>query len=528
MNRSVAQVLSGSLFFWVFPSLAFAQSAPAAPAAPPAASAPGSAAPAAAATPTTPSAGAAHEGRGQAIDARTAVARAVAHNPLFQSNRLSLLQANSDLRAEEGRYPYVFAAEAGYTLSDGTATDASRRTYDASAAVRRTFPFGTNAEVSLTTSRNDGSGTTTDPRTGALTQYESLGYSAHARLTVTHPLLRGAGRDVGELGLRIARENRSLSQKTKVRALSELTRDVLLAYYQLWLADESVRIDESALELAQRQEREAQEKQQFGGLAPADVYSFSTRVASLQDQLVAARRDRRRQSFELARLMGVSATSTPELYAADPPQPGVSPSAAAVEAALRADSLELAEAEAQVRLARTRAGVAGDSGRPRLDLQGYLQSGGASDDPGVALAGVPRLDQYIVHVGATFELPLENTQKNAERESAILAVRIAEQSLKATRDRIASDAAGAVEQARAAEERTALSQRTVQIAEKSYEAARARYELGGGIAIEVQQAEEDLRQARLSAARTRAELVAAQIAMQHLAGTLAKAEPPKS
>jgi outer membrane protein len=474
-----------------------------------------------------PTATASREARGQAIDARTAVARAVAHNPLFQSNRLSLLQANADVRAEEGRYPYVFAAEAGYTLSDGTATDASRRTYDASAALRRTFPFGTNAEVSLTTSRNDGSGTTTDPRTGAVTLYESLGYSANARLTVTHPLLRGAGRDVGELGLRIARENRALSQKTKARALSELTRDVLLAYYQLWLADESVRIDESALELAQRQEREAEEKRQFGGLAPADVYSFSRRVASLQDQLVATRRDRRRQSFELARLMGVSATNTPELYAADPPQPGVSPSAAAVEAALRADSLELAEAEAQVRLARTRAGVAGDSGRPRLDLQGYLQSGGASDDPGVALAGVPRLDQYIVHVGAAFELPLENTQKNAERESAILAVRIAEQSLKATRDRIASDAAGAVEQARAAEERTTLSQRTVQIAEKSYEAARARYELGGGIAIEVQQAEEDLRQARLSAARTRAELVAAQIAMQHLAGTLAKAEPSK-
>ncbi len=526
MNRRSAQVLSGFSWFWVFPAIAFAQSAPATPPTQAAPAAPSAATPPAVAPVTAaPAVATTSDARGQAIDARTAVARAVAHNPDFQTSRLSLLQANSELRAEEGRYPYVFAAEAGYTLSDGTATEASRRTYDASAAVRRSFPFGTNAEVSLATSRNDGSGTTTDPRTGAVTQYESLGYSANARLTVNHPLLRGSGRDVGELGLRIARENRSLSEKSKARALSQLTRDVLLAYYQLWLADESVRIDESALELARRQEQEAQERQRFGGLAPADVYSFSARVASLEDQLVAARRDRRRQSFELARLMGASATSTPELYAADGPQPGVSPNAAAVEAALRADSLELAEAESQVRLARTRAGVAGDSGRPRLDISGYLQSGGASDDPGVALAGVPRFDQYIVHVGALFELPLENTQKNAERESAILAVRMAEQNLKATRDRISSDAAYVFEQARAAEERIGLSQRTVQIAEKSYEAARARYELGGGIPIEVQQAEEDLRQARLSAARTRAELVAAQIAMQHLAGTLTKTEP---
>lgn len=523
MNRRSTRFFTGC-FFWVFPSIAFAQAAPTAPTpaatpAAPAATTPPAVAPSVPAVPTPP------VPRGQAIDARTAVSRAVAQNPVFATSKLSLQQASSDVRAEEGRYPYVFGAEAGYTLTDGTATDASRRTYDTAASVRRTFPFGTNAEVSLSTSRNDGSGTTTDPRTGAVTQYESLGYSANARLTVTHPLLRGSGRDVGELGLRIARENRALSAKTKDRALSELTRDVLLAYYQLWLADESVRIDESALALARRQEQEALEKQRFGGLAPADVFSFSTRVASLEDQLVGARRDRRRQSFELARLMGTSATESPELYAADAPEPGVSPSAVAVESALRADSLELAEAEAQVRLARTRAGVAGDSGRPRLDISGYLQSGGASDDPGVAIAGVPRFDQYIVHVGATFELPLENTQKNAERESAILAIRIAEQNLKATRDRIASDAAGTVEQARSAEERLSLTQRTVAIAEKTYEAARARYELGGGIAIEVQQAEEDLRQARLSAARTRAELVAAQIAMQHLAGTLTKTEP---
>jgi len=525
MNRRSANLLSGC-FFWVFPSVAFAQAAPTAPKPPAASTAPATTTPpavapsAAAATAPTPP-----EARGQAIDARTAVSRAVAKNPQFDTNRLSLLQANSDVRAEEGRYPYVFAADAGFTLNDGTATDSSQRIYDATAAVRRTFPFGTTAQVSLTTSRNDGSGSTIDPQSGIITQRDSLGYGAKARLSVTHPLLRGAGRDIGELGLRIARENRSVSQKTKARALSELTRDVLLAYYNLWLADESVRIDESALALAQRQEREALEKQQFGGLAPADVYSFSTRVASLEEQLVAARLDRRRQSFELNRLMGASATEAPDLYAADAPVPGTSPTAAEVETALRADSLELAESEAQVRLARTRAGVAGDSGRPRLDLNGYFETGGSSESATDALAGVPRLDIYTVHVGATFELPLENTLKNAERESAILAVRIAEQNLKATRDRIASDAASSVEQARSAEARLGLTERTVQIAEKSYEAARAKYELGGGIAIEVQQAEEDLRQARLSAARTRAELVAAQIAMQHLAGTLAKTEP---
>jgi outer membrane protein TolC len=52
------------------------------------------------------------------------------------------------------------------------------------------------------------------------------------------------------------------------------------------------------------------------------------------------------------------------------------------------------------------------------------------------------------------------------------------------------------------------------------EAASARFDLGGGIALDVRTAEENLQQARLTLARTRVALVQTQIDMQHLTGRL--------
>jgi outer membrane protein TolC len=198
----------------------------------------------------------------------------------------------------------------------------------------------------------------------------------------------------------------------------------------------------------------------------------------------------------------------------------VSPTARDVETALRADSIELAEAEARLAVARERAEVAGENGRASLDLEAYVQTRGEDPEPLESARRAAEYDWFSVHVGAVYQLPLDSTQRNAEKQSALIAVRIAEQDLKALRNSIANDAQQAVRVARAAEERLVLAARSVEIAEKAHEAARARFELGGGIALDVRTAEENLQQARLTLARTRLALIQTQIGMQHLTGRL--------
>jgi outer membrane protein TolC len=455
------------------------------------------------------------------IDTRTAVIRALANSPSLVATRLGVDQARQDVLAQEGNYPYVFQADAAHTRAYAP-SDASRttesRSYTVGTALRRTFPFGLGAEVRLEGERYENELEPTG--IAGVDTTNANGYGTTARFSVTQPLLRGFGTRIGESGLRTARLAEVASEKSKRRAVSALARDVLLAYWDLWLADESVRIDQAALELAKAQEQQAQGQRASGALAPADVYGFSTRVANVEDELVVARVTREQRSLELNRLMGVEPGAMRELFASEAPAPGTSPTARDVETALRADSIELAEAEAQLKVARERADVAGESSRPSLDLEGYVQTHGESEEPLASARRAAQFDWFTVHVGAVYQLPLDATQRNAEKQSALIAVRIAEQNLKALRNSIATDAMQAVRVARAAEERLVLAARTVEIAEKTHEAAKARYELGGGIALDVRTAEENLQQARLTLARTRVALVQQQIGMQHLTGRL--------
>ncbi|HEX6766742.1 MAG TPA: TolC family protein, partial [Polyangiaceae bacterium] len=488
-------------------SVCFAQAAPTPAPAPPAASAP------AADSPARPGANA------EPIDTQTAVRRALESSPSLAATRLGVDQARQDVLSQEGNYPYVFQADASHTRayspSDAARVTGSRSTV-VGTALRRTFPFGMGAELRFEGERFENDVAPTG--LAGADSVESNGYGTTARFSVSQPLLKGFGTRVGESGLRTARLSELAAKKAKRQAVSALARDVLLAYWDLWLADESVRIDQAALELAKAQEQQAEGQRASGALAPADVYGFSTRVANVEDDLIVATVSREQSSLELNRLMGVEPGSTRDFFASEMPVAGVSPTPRDVESALRADSIELAEAEAQLKVARERAEVAGESSRPSLDVEGYVQTHG--EDPALSTSArrAAEFDWLTVHVGAVYQLPLDATQRNAEKQSALIAVRIAEQDLKALRDSIATEAQQSVRVARGAEERLVLAARAVEIAEKSHDAAKARFELGGGIALDVRTAEENLQQARLTLARTRVALIQTQIRMRHLTG----------
>ncbi len=452
------------------------------------------------------------------IDARTAVTRALRQNPSRQAADIDVQRAQQGILSEEGRYPYVFQADAGYTrmrnphLGAGdTVTSTTSRSYTVGSALRRTFPFGSTAEVRLQGERFE-----TD---GGL---NPDGYGVTARASLTHPLLRGSGTSIGEAELRAAKVSKVAAEKSRARTDSVLVRDVLLGYWELWYADETIKIDQKALDLAKRQESEAEIKVLAGAAAKADVLSFSTRVAQLEETLVQAQIQKEQRSLDLGRLMGESEGTGNLSAAAGEPTSGSRPSKADIESALREGSIELADLEAQVKLARTRAEVAGDAGRPRLDLEGYLESQGVSERVPRAFERTGQMSWITAHVGLVFELPLDDSKRRADKTNALLAVRAAEHNLKATRDKIAADASLTVANERAATRRLELAQKTLELAEKTHEAEKARFELGQSIAIQVQQAEDDVRQAELRVARAKVDLTQEQIAMLHLSGKLMK------
>ena len=457
------------------------------------------------------------------IEARTAVRNALSHNSSLIAAELDVEQARQSILAEEGRYPYVFQADAGYTRSitprlgpNDTVSTSRSRLYTVGSALRRTYPFGTTAELRVQGERfeDDFSGSTLGSGT-------STGYGVSGRASLVQPLMRGFGTTVGEIELRAARLSKDVADRTRTRVTSELVRDVLIAYWELWYAGEAIEIERAALDLAEQQEKEAKEQVNQGALAPAGVLTFSTRVAQLEEAVVSAQIQKRQRGLELTRLMGTTEQGTPELIATTEPIMGDKiASRAEIEAALRAGSVELAELEAQVKLARARAEVAGESSRPRLDLEGYLETQGVSERIPRAAERAGSMGWVTAHVGLVYEMPLDDTRRRAERTSAQLAIRIAGQNLKTARDRIAAEATLAVANERAARQRLALAERTVAVAQKNFEAERARFELGEVIPIQVQQAEDELRRAKLRVARAKVDLAQSQVDVLHLSNQL--------
>lgn len=460
-------------------------------------------------------------GRELSVDA--AVRALLSQNLDLVAARIDEANAGESVRAEEARYAYVFGADAGYTRStnarlggNDTVTSTRTQTITAGAQLSRTFAFGTSATARVSGSRTESSG-------GSLPVGTVLvpGYNTTARLTVVHPLLRGSGRDVGELELRAARLGRVAAERSRRRLESQTVQSLLSSYWELWYADKSLEIDEGALLLARKQEDEARQKQQGGAIAPADLLTFESRTASLEESVVASELSRRQRSLALSVLLGDVSAEAAQLHASTAPSdPGAPLGRNAVTQAMMTDSPELAELEANVRVARERAAVAGDSLRPRLDLDGYVETIGVSDSWPNSAARASSVGWWSAHVGVTFEEPLGGSRISAARAQARYAVSSAENRLRSGRARVASDALTALATETAARRRLETSRRTLRVSERTLAAEEERWKLGQGLAILVLGAQEDLRRAQLRVERAKVDLALARVDLLHLTGHL--------
>lgn len=468
---------------------------------------------------------------GETLSAEQAIARALANNPSLAANQQELRGAREQVRAETGRYPYSVLADAGFTRTqspqlraDDSVAASTTRSLDVSVAAKKPFASGGSAEVRATEQYFDRDALLTVTVSPFLPA--TSGHSASVRATVTQPFLRGYGTKVGEAELRAAQSAYKGTEKTITRARSALVRDVLTAYYELWYASRALEIDLASLALAEVQERQTIERVELGELALSESLTFQTRSAELGESVVSSRLLRRQRSITLATLMGSPDGDAGAWLPADPPPVyDTEPDLSTIERSIADDSVELAELEAQLRTAQVRAEVAGDAVRPRLDGNAYLQTNGVSTNVGNAWARAASLDWWTAYVGVSVELPTDMSRQHALAAQAQANVASIQAQLTARRNQVAADALNAYSTVRAARQRLTSAERTLAIAERAHEAAVGRFELGQAAAITVQQAEDDLRRARLRVARARVDIALQQVQLDHLSGALEQRYP---
>lgn len=473
-------------------------------------------------------------------DPQAVIEAALAAHPGYQASAIQVRRSRDHVRAEEERYQLLLHLESNGTLGSTPAMSGTFNAATMALTPSVIIPYSERVNLIAELQRGFDTGTTLalratgfrqfslQPPSSATTQQFAFGpgYGLDVALTVTQPFLRGFGTEVGAADLRQARVDLGRVEAARDRRASELVRDVLAAYANLWYAQEAIRIDVASRELAQRQRDEAGARIEVGVLAPTDVLAFSTRVATMEEALAIAEADRRSRQLALATLLGrgVSTATLDEgatVVVGEPLSvPFPASDAEAVDVALRS-SPQLAELRAQVDLARETARIATQPLLPRLDATGQVAFHGLGlDDVGAAFQQVGTIAAVTVMFSVIYEQPLEDTRLHEEQERANLAVDAAEAAVREAELTITQQVQDLLLTRRAARRRIELAEETVGLAHQTVEAAQARIEIGTAQVALLLDAEEQERAAQLRLARARVDLVVAEANLAALTGRL--------
>ncbi|MDB4977156.1 MAG: outer membrane protein [Myxococcaceae bacterium] len=481
-----------------------------------------------------------------ALSVRNVVATAKAHNPAIKAAMLQLESAHWELLGREAAYEPVLEVDSNLSqqatpnVLGGAVRINKVRRADLGAQLSKHLIWGTDLTLRVSSSVQKSDligGITTIPSTVMINGMTimlpsgvspgfgvgSFGplYGLVAKLSLKQPLWRGRGRDVGEANLRQARISQTSNEHTRDRVGSETLRDLLTAYWELWYADEAAAIQMQSQDVAKKERDDAEARSNSGSLAPADVLTFDTEVATRDEALVDANTTRAQRAHELARLLGTNEREGELGSLADEPLDVQAYARELTEQRALAQSAQIKVQESALELARLQRKTAEDPQKPRLDLESFIQTqglgnqsvGNAADQfvSGNAVSGVITL---------TYEAPIHDRVRRAEAAKARLAVEVAEEQLRQLREQVLSDVRTALDREAAGEQKVELAQRTTSIAERQLHAEQARYRSGSTTAIAVLNAENNLRSAKLRLARARADLAQSALLIDHLTGDL--------
>lgn len=477
---------------------------------------------------TITSSATAQEATPSGIDGTAAIERALAAHPGYRAAAIEVRRARHHYVGETYRWVPVLHLEGGLNVGNTPSLQANQsiafpysETVQLIAEIQQPFDTGTMLALRATGSRRFQRSVFSFMAGAAPFEFTlGPGYGFDLTLTATQSFLRGFGADVGRAEQRNAEAALVNAEAARDRRATELVRDTLQAYAELWYAEQAVVINAAARDLANRQVDDARARLEVGVLSPADTLAFATRVASLEEALALSEADRRTKAILLATLLGMPLGT--EIHATDDPPalPFDVVDAQAVALAVER-SPQLEELRSQVEITRRAARVAAEPLRPRLDAQAQVGLHGLGyDDAGEPFAQVASFAAFTAMVSLVYETPLEDARLHAEEERARLGIDVAEQRVAEAQATIEQQVMGLLQQRAAARRRIELATLTVDLARQSAEAERGRLEVGTRTPTALLAAEEEHRNAELRLRRARVDLYVTETALLAFVGHL--------
>lgn len=462
---------------------------------------------------------------GQPIALRTAVKLALQHNPDLASAVADVSIADASVEAARSLDDPVLEAQLNWARRRQDVVLSPLRqpsSDDVSGSLSLTKPLSTGGALGLRLRNQYGRIEFAPPNASTPELQTAEAYTPSLELTVEHPLLRGAGKNVARAAQRLSAMTRSEAGSLRESAVLTLVRDIVRAYSDLAFAAQRVDIQREAEADARDQLERVLAEIQVGKQPPSGSAEVRVALGQRKEAVLLASQGQIERSLDLARLIGGGIDSRSSSLVALDELPMVEPALSLEEtlALANAHNPQLAAARARRDQALVAIEVSEDRALPQLDLGlagGPLGYSGAFN---AAYDDLARLQGYSLTAGVTFSEPIGRHAAAGARMAAEKSKVKTERAIEALEQQIAATAVAELAAMTTARQRSELLSSIIDDAGLDLEAERARFESGRSTNFDVLRRQQQLAQTKLSAMEARLDYAKSKANIDALTGTL--------
>ncbi|MEC7584522.1 MAG: TolC family protein [Planctomycetota bacterium] len=423
-----------------------------------------------------------------------------AHNMQLRAAELLPQQAQQDLLFSEAAFQPELYGSFGYAETETPTLNAfqpsiQREAIDATLGWRQRVITGGQFDLAFRPARAE----TTSSLEGAFPERQ---FTSVWSISYAQPLLRGAWMDYNLAPIMTSEQNLVRSRSDFEQTVQTTLIEIVRAYWELVYRRENYRVVAASLDVALEQLRITEERIRVQELAPRDLITDQAEVARRKEDLITAENEIRRREDDLrlllfddqeAQLWRWNLRPSDEI-AVVPDVEGLV-SAPLVEEAMthRPELLSLRSqvAEAEIQLMKARRDLL-----PALDLVGDYSSDGASDTFSPAFDD--SVDQQYPNwaLRLQFSVPVGNQAARAEERRAELELERRNRNRYGEMMKVAKEVRDAVRNLRSLAESIVASAESVRLAESNLETEQIKFGVGSSTAFEVQERNQELREAR--------------------------------
>ena len=409
-------------------------------------------------------------------------------NPDLQVQAYGPLIAGTFLQRERARFsPELFAEIA---LRDSRSSETARATgeqFDAEVEQAR-LRGGMHQTLTTGTDITLAAAQSAETSNRAPDQEE-----ARISLSFTQALLQGAGRKVNLAGVQKARLDLDISEAELQGYTEAMVAAVERAYWRFWLAGETITIASQALDVAEKQRVDMQQRIAVGQLARNEEAVALAEVARRRQTLIDAEADAIKRRIELLALIAPHQLDTGFTPVTLPETPDEERETTIAQRVALAEASRPDLLEARLRLEQRRLdSVVTRNGRlPRLDFFADLAKAGYGTDTSDAWSDLGG-SNYDVQVGLRASYSPGQSAARARDDEARFRQEQATAAVDNLRLQIGSRVRIARYELRRAVQQIEASAETLRHQRSTVDAEVERFQVGAGTALLVAQAQRDL------------------------------------